>query len=116
MGVSRALPLTLGLLAVASGASLVSFDVIFAVTLSQSSSPASTRVTAIVASGVGSVAVGLSLLLLGRQIRYRHGAHIQDIGHGRQHTYLLAGFGGVFGILSAVASAVVLGIMNSRIA
>lgn len=115
MTVSRALPLTLGALAIASGTVLVTFDIIFAVTLSSTSSPASTRVTSIVASGVGSVTVALSLVLLGRQIRYRNGAHIQDIGHGRQHTYLLAGFGGVFGILSGVVSAVVLGIMRSRI-
>lgn len=115
MGVQRALPLALGALAVASGAALVTFDIIFAVTLSSASSPTDTRVTAIVSSGLGSVTVALLLLLLGRQVRYRNGAHIQDFGHGRQHTYLLAGFAGVFGVLSAVASAFVLAMMRSRV-
>jgi hypothetical protein len=115
MGASRALPLMLGTVAAASGIANVTFDIIFAVTLSRTSSPASTRVTAIIASGVGSVAVAMSILLLIRQIRYRNGAHIQDFGHGRQHTYLLAGFAGVFGILSSVASATVLGIMRASI-
>jgi hypothetical protein len=114
MGVQRALPLALGTLAVASGTALVIFDVIFAVTLSSISSPTDTRITAIVASGLGSVTGALLLLLLGRQIRYRNGAHIQDFGHGKQHTCLLAGFAGVFGILSAVASALELGMIRSR--
>ena len=115
MGVQRALPLGLGALAVASGTALVTCDIIFAVTLSSASSPTDTRTTAIVASGLGSVTVALLSLLLGRQIRYRNGAHIQDFGHGRQHTYLLAGFAAVFGILSTVASALVLGMMRSRV-
>lgn len=115
MGASRALPLALGAVSVASGTTMVTFDIIFAVTLSHASSPESTRVTAIVASGVGSATVALLSLLLGRQVRYRNGAHIQDFGHGRQHTYMLAGSGGISGVLSAVASAMVLGIMRSRI-
>jgi len=115
MGVQRALRLALGALAVASGTALVACDIIFAVTLSSASLPTDTRIAAIVASGLGSVTVALLLLLLGRQIRYRNGAHIQDFGHGRQHTYLLAGFAGVFGVVSAVASALMLGMMRSRI-
>lgn len=115
MRVSRALPVALGAIAVASGITMVTFDIIFAVTLSHTSSSASTRVTAIVASGVGSAAVVLLVLLLGRQAHYHSGAHIQDFGHGRQHTYLLAGFGGVFGILSAVSSAIVLALMKIRV-
>lgn len=114
MGVSRVLSLTLGALAVASGTVLVVFDVIFAVTLSGTSSPASTRVTAIVASAVGSVTTLSMVLLLLRQFRYRNRSHVQDTGHARHHTYLLAGFGGVFGIASGVATALVLGIMRSR--
>lgn len=116
MGVQRSLPLVLGALAVASGTALVTCDIIFAVALSSASSPAVTKIAAIVASVLGSVSAALSLLLLGRQIRYRNGAHIQDFGHGRQHTYLLAGFAGVFGVLSAVASALVLGMIRSRAA
>jgi hypothetical protein len=93
---------------------MLTFDIIFAVTLSRSASPVKVNVVAIVASVLSSIAVVLLLLLLARQIRYRNGAHIQDFGHGRQHTYLLAGFAGVFGVLSAVASAVLLGIMRNR--
>ncbi|KAK0124632.1 hypothetical protein ONS95_009579 [Cadophora gregata] len=114
MGFTRALPLALGALAVSSGVAMLTFDIIFAATLSQNSSPVKTNVVAIVASGLSAVTVGLLLLLLGRQVRYRNGAHIQDFGHGRQHTYLLAGFGAVFGILSAVSSAILLGLMRTR--
>jgi hypothetical protein len=114
MGISRGLPLGLGALAVSSGAIMLTFDIIFAVTLSRSSSAVKANVVAIVASVLNSIAVALLLLLLTRQIRYRNGAHIQDFGHGRQHTYLLAGFAAVFGTLSAVASAVLLGIMRNR--
>lgn len=114
MGISRGLPLGLGALAVSSGAVMLTFDIIWAVTLPRSSSAAKANVVAIVASVLNSIAVALLLLLLARQIRYRNGAHIQDFGHGRQHTYLLAGFAGVFGTLSAVASAVLLGIMRNR--
>ncbi|KAF8850864.1 hypothetical protein BDZ45DRAFT_168112 [Acephala macrosclerotiorum] len=116
MRISRVLPLTLGALAVSSEVAMLTFDIIFAVTLSRSSSPVNTRAVAIVASVLSSITVALLLLLVGRQIRYRNGAHIQDFGHGRQHTYLLAGFGGVFGVLSAVVSAVLLGIMRTKIA
>jgi hypothetical protein len=116
MRVERALPLALGTLAVASGAALITFDVIFAVTLSgEPQVPENARITAIVASCVGSATVGLLSMLLGREIRYRNGGHIQDFGRGRQHTYLLTGFGGVFWMLSEVASALVLGIMEHRV-
>ena len=114
MGVHRGLPLMLGAFAVSSGVAMLTFDIIFAVTLSRNSSPVKADVVAIVASVLSSIAVGLSFLLLARQIRYRNGAHIQDFGHGRQHTYLLAGFAGVFGVLSAVASAILLGTMRNR--
>ena len=114
MTFDRALPLALGALAVSSGLALLTFDIIFAVTISKSPSPGGAKVVAIVASGLESVTGALLLLLVGRQIRYRNGAHIQDFGHGRQHTYLLAGFGGVFGVLSATLSAVVLGMASRR--
>jgi len=112
MGSSRALSSALGAFSVASGAAMVTFDIIFAVTLSGASSRPSLRITAIVASGVGSVTVGMLLVLMGRQIRYRNGANLDN----RRHlTYLLAGFGGVFGTLSAVASALLLGMMRNRL-
>lgn len=114
MGMSRVLPLALGALAVSSELAVLTFDIIFSITLSRNSSPVRTNVVAIVASALSLVAVLLLTLLVGRQIRYRHGAHIQDFGYGRQHTYLLAGFGGVFGVLSAGASAVLLGVMKTR--
>jgi hypothetical protein len=116
MGVPRVLPLTLGVLAISSGVALLTFDIIFSVALSRNSSPVKANVVAIVASVLTALAVVLLLLLLGRQIRYRNGAHIQDLGHGKQHTYLLAGFSGVFGILSTVTTAVLLGVMRNRIA
>jgi len=115
MGVSRALPLGLGAWAVSSGIAVLTFDIIFAIALNRNSSSVKLNVVSIVASGLCGITVALLLMLLGRQIRYRNGAHIQDFGHGRQHTYLLAGFAAVFGILSAVATAIVLVIMRSRI-
>jgi hypothetical protein len=115
MGVPRALPLGLGAWAVSSGIAMLTFDIIFAISLDRNNSPFKVNFVAIVASGLSGITVALLLMLLGRQIRYRNGAHIQDFGHGRLHTYLLAGFAGVFGILSAVASAVVLVIMRNRI-
>jgi hypothetical protein len=114
MGISRGLPLALGALAVSSGVAMLTFDILFAVTRSRNSSSVKANVVAIIASVISSIDIALLLLLLARQIRYRNGAHIQDFGHGRQHTYLLAGFAGVFGTLSAVASAVLLGIMRNR--
>jgi hypothetical protein len=114
MTFDRALPLVLGALAVSSGLALLTFDIIFAVTISKNLSPGGAKVVAIVASGLESVTGALLLLLVGRQIRYRNGAHIQDFGHGRQHTYLLAGLGGLFGVLSATLSAVMLGMARGR--
>lgn len=95
---------------------MLTFDIIYAISLNRNNSSVKVNVVAIVASGLCGITLALLLMLLGRQIRYRNGAHIQDFGHGRQHTYLLAGFAGVFGVLSAVASAVVLVIMRSRMA
>ncbi|TVY37180.1 hypothetical protein LOCC1_G008334 [Lachnellula occidentalis] len=115
MGVPRALSLGIGAWAVSSGIAMLTFDIIFAVSLARNNSSVRVIVAAIVASGLGGITVALLLMLLGRQIQYRSGSHIQDFGHGRLHTYLLAGFAGGFGILSAAASSVVLVIMRSRV-
>lgn len=115
MKVSRLLPLAIGALAVSGGVALLSFDIIFAVTLSRNISPFGTNVVAIVASGLEGISVVLLLILLGRQIRYQSRSQVLDSGHRRQHTYMLAGFVGIFGVLSAVASAVLLGMMRNRI-
>jgi hypothetical protein len=114
MEISRPVPLVLGALATGSGIAMLSLDIVFVVRLSSEEQVEAAKVVSIVASVLAAIVLVLLLLLLGRQIRYRNGAHTQDFGHGRQHTYLLAGFGGVFGILSAVASAVLLAIMRQR--
>ncbi|KAI9051613.1 hypothetical protein LZ554_004657 [Drepanopeziza brunnea f. sp. 'monogermtubi'] len=114
MGVSRALPFALGALALSSGVAMLTFDIIFAITLSRNSPPVETKMVAIVASGSSAVTVGLLLLLLVREFQHHTGAQIQDLGRGRQHTFLLAAFGGVFGTFSATASAVLLGMMARR--
>ncbi|TVY30083.1 hypothetical protein LHYA1_G002521 [Lachnellula hyalina] len=115
MVVQRALSLGLGAWAVWSGIAMLTFDIIFAVCLNRNNSPVRVNVVAIVSSGLSGITVALLLMLLGRQIQYRSGSHIQDFGHGRLHTYLLAGLAGGFGVLSAVASSVVLVIMRSRV-
>ena len=112
MGVSKVLPLAIGSIAVAGTTAVVTFDIIFSVTLNNTDAPAPSRITAIVASGVGAATIVITAALLGRQIKYRNGG---ALGNGRQHTHLLAGLGGVFGILSSAASAVVLGLMQNRI-
>ena len=116
MAISRALPFTVGALAVGSGLAVLTVDILFAVTLSRNSSPGKANVVAITASVLELIAVALLSLLLVRQIRYRNGSHIQTLGHSRQHTYLLAGFSGVIGTLSAAATAVFLGVVRNRIA
>ena len=103
---SRAAPLMLGALAVSSGVAILTFNIIFSVTLSSSSSPLKVKVIAIEASALSLITALLLLLLLGRQARYRNGAHIQDLGRGRRHTYLVAGSGAAFGTLSAKNQAV----------
>jgi hypothetical protein len=115
MAASRALFITLGALALAGASAINTFDVIFAVTIPQKSSLAGTRTTAIVASALASLTLVLLFLLLVRHIGYQNKDHIQDFGLGRQHTYLLAGFTGVFGLLSAAASAVLLAIMKNGV-
>lgn len=116
MGLSRVVPLALGAFVVSSAAATLSFDIIFAATLSSNPTINRTQITAIVASTLTFIYAALLLFLLYRQVRYRNGAHIQDFGQGRQQTYLLAGFGGIFGILSVAASAVLLGMMMGDMA
>lgn len=115
MGASKEMSLVFGTVAAASDTAVVILNIIFAVTLFQSPSPASTRATSIVASGISSVSMISAIALLIMQIRHRNGAHIQDYEHGKQHRYLLAGFTGVFCILSGVTSAMVLGFMSTRL-
>lgn len=115
MTFERTLPLALGALAVSSGLALLTFDILFSISLHQSSKDSGVRIVAVVASGLEAAAVTLFVLLVGRQIRYRNGSHIQDLGHGRKYTYLLAGLGAVFGVSSAAMSASMLGLVKSRV-
>lgn len=112
----RALPLALGALAVSSGLVLLTFDILFSVSLHEDSKNSGVRIVAIVASGLEAAAVTVFVLLVGRQIRYRNGSHIQDFGHGRKYTYLLAGVGAAFGVSGAATSASMLGLVKSRVA
>ena len=116
MGGSQTLPLTLGALAISSSVALLTFDIIFAAALPPTPHLAHPRVAAIVSSSLAGVDVALLLLLVGRQMRYRNGGHIQDFGHGRQHIYIVAGVAGTFAILTAVASALMLATTRMQIA
>lgn len=115
MRISRIVPSALGGIAVSSGAAILSFEILFAATLHPTNSSAHLQIVAIVASTLGLVTVVLCTVLLGRHIRYRNGAHIQDFGVGRLYTYSLAAFGGLFGLGSAVVSAVLLGMMKNEL-
>ncbi|CZT49735.1 uncharacterized protein RSE6_10619 [Rhynchosporium secalis] len=112
MGFTRALPLVLGVLAVSSEVAMLTFDIIFAIDLSRSSSPIRTTAVAIAASGLSTITTALLLFMLGRQVQDRKGAPIRDLGHRNKHDFLLAAFGGLFGVLSAVASAILLGFLR----
>ncbi|KAF4632876.1 hypothetical protein G7Y89_g5243 [Cudoniella acicularis] len=114
MAASRALPLVLGALAVSSSLAILTFDIIFTVALSRDNTQGGARAAAVVASSLGGVSLVLLSTLLARQFRYRNGAHIQDFGHGRRNTYLLASIAAIFGILSGVGSAFLLGIMSNQ--
>ncbi|PBP28692.1 hypothetical protein BUE80_DR000401 [Diplocarpon rosae] len=109
----HALLLALGALAVSSGIAMLTFDIIFAVALYQNSSPVKVEAVAIVAAGLSAVTAGLSFCLLRRQYRYHCEAQIQNRGDGRRYTYVLAAIGGLFGIMSAVTSALFLVLMES---
>ena len=113
MAALKALPLVLGVFAVAATTAIAAFDIIYAVTLNHSSTPQFLRIISIIAAGLASVTVVLASVLLGRQVRYRNGMPLGNQGH--QHTYFQAGFGGIFGLLSAVATALLLGTMQQNL-
>ena len=115
MGLPRALPVGLGALAVASTSAVLAFDIILAITLFPSSSITKANIVFIIAAGFGVTDVFALIFLLSRQTRYRNGAHVRDLGIGKRHTYLLAGLSAVFAVLQAVASAVALGMVESKV-
>ena len=108
--------IALGAVAIASSTTLATLDIIFAVVLSQASSTAIMRVTAIVASSVSTVTAALTMGLLGWQIRYQGGARIHGLGERRRRTYLLVAFAALFGLLADALSVTMLGILKTRIA
>lgn len=93
---------------------MLTFDIILSISLPQSPPLLNSRIAAIVSSSLVGVDISLLLILLGRQFRYRNGAHIQDIGRGRRSTYLLAGIAGAFGVLGAVSSSMLLGMTTTQ--
>lgn len=109
--------LTLGIVAVASSIALATYDIIFSVVLSKASSPEIMRLSAIVASAFGTTTAILSIGLLIWQVTYRDIAQTEEPRKwkGRKHTYLLAVATATFGILSDVASMMMLATMKSRI-
>lgn len=108
----RGLPLALGTLAVSSGLALLTFDILFSISLSREAPESGVRIVAIVASGVEGVAISTLVGLVVRQIRYR--SQIQDLGYGRRCTYSLAGVGGILGTAAAAASATTFGLLRSK--
>ncbi|KAG9247220.1 hypothetical protein BJ878DRAFT_209238 [Calycina marina] len=113
MAAPKALPLVLGTLAILSTLAMVAFDIIFAISLTQPPSPHALRIIAIVAAGFGSATAALTLVLLGRQIRYRNENSLG--GHGQHFTYLFAGSSGICGLLTSVASVLLLGLMSKNL-
>jgi hypothetical protein len=94
---------------------MLAFDIIFAITLPQTTPLSVARVAAVVSSSLSAIDVALLLLLIGRQFRYRNGGHIRDFGHGRRQTYLVAGIAGTFATLAAVASALLLAMTKIQV-
>jgi hypothetical protein len=95
---------------------MLTFDIIFAITLPHTASLTVARVAAIISASLSAVDVALLLLLIGRQFRYRNGGHIRDFGHGRRQTYLVVGIAGTFATLAAVASALLFATTKIQIA
>ncbi|KAH8810581.1 hypothetical protein F5884DRAFT_256597 [Xylogone sp. PMI_703] len=116
MTVPRGILVPLGVLAVLCEIALLVFNIVFAVTLSGAYTGFKGNKVEIIASVLNFVTIGLLLMLLARQFQHRDGAHIQDVGHGRQHRYLLAGFCGFFCALSTAATIVGLSVIQNRIA
>ncbi|RFU33196.1 hypothetical protein B7463_g3107, partial [Scytalidium lignicola] len=114
MTVPRSILISLGVFALLSEAVLLILNLIFAITLADAHIRMKIDEVEIVATVLSFINTSLLSILLARQFRYRDGAHIQDFGHGRQHTYLLAGLCGVFCTLSASATVVGLGVIKSR--
>ncbi|KAF7879359.1 hypothetical protein EAF04_000555 [Stromatinia cepivora] len=110
MTTSKVLPLSLGFLALASETVMLTFNIIFSVTISKHHTPNKASVSSYIASGLGVVTEALLVLLVIRQIRYQN--HIQDRGNGRLRIYLFAGLTSVFTILSAIATALSLCFMR----
>lgn len=116
MALPRGVLTVIGVIAFLSETILLIFNLAFAVTLSKARISSSVRQVEIVATVLNFVNISLLSLLLARQFQYRDGAHIQDFGHGRRRTYVLAGLCGTFCALSASATVVGLGVIRSKIA
>ncbi|KAH8797809.1 hypothetical protein F5884DRAFT_146554 [Xylogone sp. PMI_703] len=116
MAVPRGILVPLGVLAVLCEIALLVFNIVFAVTLSGAHTGFKGNDVEIVASVLNLVNIGLLSMLIARQFQHRDGAHIRDVGHGRQHAYFLAGFCGIFCALSTVATAVGLCVIRNGIA
>jgi len=108
----RSLPLALGALSISSGLALLTFDILFSITLSRDSAGSGEKVVAIVASGLEGATVALVSGLLGRQIRNR--SHIQSLGRGRRTTYILAGGASLVGLGAVASSAATFGLAQSK--
>ncbi|ESZ97992.1 hypothetical protein SBOR_1605 [Sclerotinia borealis F-4128] len=110
MTASKALPLSLGFLALASETVMLTFNIIFSITISKYDTPNRASVSSYVASGLGAVTEALLVLLVIRQTRCQN--YIQDHGTGRLRIYLFAGLTSVFTVLSAIATALSLCFMR----
>ncbi|KAM3065672.1 hypothetical protein ACMFMG_011379 [Clarireedia jacksonii] len=110
MAASKALPLSLGFLALASETVMLIFDIILSTTTSKHHPLSNASVSSHVACALSFVTVAFLLLLVIRQIRYQN--HIQDSGMGILQIYLFAGFTSIFTLLSAVATAISLVLMR----
>ncbi|THV55929.1 hypothetical protein BGAL_0002g00850 [Botrytis galanthina] len=113
MSTSKALPLSLGFLALASETVMLIFNIIFSATISKHSTSNKASVSTYVATGLGVVTEALLVLLVIRQIKYQN--HIQDRGNGRLRIYLFAGLTSIFTGLSAIATALSLCLMRQNL-
>ncbi|KAF7897344.1 hypothetical protein EAF00_005572 [Botryotinia globosa] len=113
MSTSKALPLSLGFLALASETAMLIFNIIFSATISKHSTTNKASVSSYVATGLGVVTEALLVLLVIRQIKYQN--HIQDRGNGRLRIYLFAGLTSIFAGLSTIATALSLCLMRQNL-
>ncbi|KAH8815599.1 hypothetical protein F5884DRAFT_747136 [Xylogone sp. PMI_703] len=114
MAVPRSIIISLGLFALLSEAIMSILNLIFAITLTNAHVKLNIGQVEIVATALTFIDISLLSVLFARQFRYRDGAHIQDFGHGRQYTYILAGLCGAFCALSASVTVVGLGVIRNR--